>query len=63
MGDISIDKVVKNFKLIDFEEIEKSECSSDLRENCKKDCRNCICKDCDKRFYCDGGNPVMGCGE
>lgn len=39
------------------------DCSSELRWNCNMNCEHCICKDCDKRFNCDGGNPVMGCGE
>lgn len=27
-----------------------------------EDCKSCICRDCEDRFECDDGNPVMGCG-
>ncbi len=38
-------------------------CCADLMKICKHYCEKCPCRDCDKRFDCDGGNPMFGCGE
>lgn len=38
-----------------------TDCSIKLKEDCSMDCQSCICKDCDKRFDCDGGSPLTGC--
>lgn len=40
-----------------------TDCSIDLKNDCSMECDRCICKNCDKRFDCDGGNPVTGCGQ
>lgn len=42
---------------------ENKNCNVILTKTCKHDCKVCPCRDCVKRFDCDGGNPVMGCGE
>ena len=39
------------------------DCSIALKEQCQMKCDECICKECDKRFNCDGGNPLTGCDE
>lgn len=36
-------------------------CNEKLTKDCKMDCKMCPCESCDKRFYCDGGNPMFGC--
>lgn len=41
----------------------KTDCSIKLKEKCSNKCAKCICRNCDERFYCDGGNPVFGCGK
>ena len=42
----------------------KTDCNIKLSEKCTgENCDKCICNECDKRFDCDGGNPVFGCGE
>ncbi len=38
------------------------DCNIKLQKDCNRDCKSCICRDCEDRFECDGGNPVMGCG-
>lgn len=38
-----------------------SDCCITLKERCSMECDSCICKECDKRFNCDGGNPHTGC--
>lgn len=40
-----------------------TDCSIKLKEMCLMNCGNCVCRDCDKRFDCDGGNSLTGCGE
>lgn len=40
----------------------EADCSSELKWDCNRDCKSCICRDCEDRFECDGGNSVMGCG-
>lgn len=48
---------------ISYKQSHDSECSELLKSKCSINCERCVCRDCDKRFTCDGGNPLMGCGE
>lgn len=52
-----------NRKKLPIIEQKQSDCSPELKWNCGMNCKKYICRNCDKRFDCDGGNPVMGCGE
>lgn len=38
-----------------------STCNKELKNNCSLNCKECICKDCDKNTFCNGGNPATGC--
>ena len=38
-----------------------SDCCITLKERCSMLCNTYICKECDKRFDCDGGNLYTGC--
>ena len=38
-------------------------CSELLKSKCSINCERCICRDCNKRFACDGGSLFFGCGE
>ena len=38
-----------------------TDCSAELKKDCLMKCDKCICKECNKRFNCDGGSPLTGC--
>ena len=51
-----------NRRKLQIIEQEHAGCSEKLRLDCNMDCQVCICRDCEDRYDCDGGNPVTGCG-
>lgn len=48
---------------IDYGQDNDSKCSTELKSKCSMNCERCVCRDCNKRFACDGGSPFFGCGE